>query len=132
MKAGTPLLPFVVDPISSDAMRLWSGFLADSNPIHLDPEAVKAKGLGDRTINQGPANLAYLINLISLNFPDMMLTSLQSRYNGNVFAGDRCVANGQVSQASKAEITCELWLEVKDQRVVTATATLRYQQPGLS
>ena len=45
-------------------MKTFAVALADPNPIHLDPEAVKAAGLGDRVINQGPAGLGYLLNML--------------------------------------------------------------------
>ena len=126
MTPGTPLAPFVVDTVLPGAMREWSVFLADPNPIHLDAEAVRAAGLGDRPINQGPANLAYLINLLSLNFPDMDIVALETRFSGNVIAGDRCVANGHVSEIGENETCCEIWLDVDGgRRAVSATARLR-------
>ena len=63
-KAGDELTPFVIESVSPDAMRDWSVFLADPNPIHLDVEVVKAKGLGDKRINQGPINVAYMMNML--------------------------------------------------------------------
>ena len=68
MKPGSELVPFVIEA-SPQSMREWSVFLADPNQIHLEVEAVKALGLGDRLINQGPANLAYVMNLLAANFP---------------------------------------------------------------
>ncbi|MBY8825643.1 MaoC family dehydratase [Sphingomonas colocasiae] len=126
MTPGTLLTPFVVEAVSPGAMREWSVFLADPNPIHLDAEAVRAAGLGDRPINQGPANLAYLINLLSLNFPEMDIVTLETRFNGNVFAGDRCVAGGHVIEVGETGVRCEIWLDVDGGgRAVSANASVR-------
>lgn len=128
MTPGTPLKPFVVEAVSSAAMREWAGFLADPNPIHLDPEAVRAMGLGDRVINQGPANVAYVMNALALNFPGLRIESFDCRFTGNVFAGDRCVAQGVIVDALPDTITCELWLDVNGSaKAITATATIRRQ-----
>ena len=62
-EVGDALPPFVIESVSPDAMKQWAVFLADPNPIHLDVEVVKAKGLGDRVITQGPINGAYMMNM---------------------------------------------------------------------
>ncbi|MEI9988315.1 MAG: hypothetical protein WDN69_37590 [Aliidongia sp.] len=66
---GDALPIFVVPSVSAAAMKEWAVFLRDPNPIHLDPEVVKAKGLGDKVINQGPANVAYVMNMLMAAFP---------------------------------------------------------------
>ena len=125
MTPGTPLSPFVMEAVSPDAMRQWSVFLADPNPIHLDPGEVQALGLGDRPINQGPANLAYVVNLLAANFPDMRIDKLDFRFNGNVFAGDRCIAGGMVAHAGEGWLECEVWLETEGSgKAVAGTARL--------
>ena len=45
---GDELPPFMIESVSPEAMKQWAVFLADPNPIHLDVEVVKAKGLGDK------------------------------------------------------------------------------------
>jgi hypothetical protein len=69
MNAGDTLKPFRIARVSPEGMKAWAKFLHDPNPIHLDPAVVKAKGLGERVINQGPANLAYLINMLQAANP---------------------------------------------------------------
>lgn len=112
MKQGDKLTPFQIERIEVAAMRDWSRFLADPNPIHLDGEAVRAMGLGDRPINQGPANLAYVINLLTENFPDRPILSLDTRFTDNVFAGDRVIAEGEIVANEGGVITCRTWLRV--------------------
>ena len=50
------MLPPLSHTVRQDAMDVFADILDDPNPIHLDPEAVGRRGLGDRTINQGPAS----------------------------------------------------------------------------
>src|SRR3546814_12612112 len=69
LNAGDELPPFVIESVNADAMKEWAVFLHDPNPIHLDVEVVKAKGLGDKVINQGPANVAYVMNMLAAAFP---------------------------------------------------------------
>jgi acyl dehydratase len=53
--------PWRLDSVDSERMREFAVLLADPNPIHLEPEAVRARGLGDRVVNQGPANFGYVL-----------------------------------------------------------------------
>lgn len=126
MTPGTALSPFIIDSVSPEAMKEWAVFLADPNPIHLDPEAVKALGLGDRVINQGPANLAYVINLLMQNFPGWQIAKLETRFNGNVLAGDRAIAGGEITEAEETSITCDAWLEIEGRgKALTCRAILQ-------
>jgi 3-hydroxybutyryl-CoA dehydratase len=114
MKAGDTLTPFRVESVSPEGMKAWAKFLHDPNPIHLDPAVVKAKGLGDRVINQGPANLAYLINMLQAAFPKGSIESLEVRYVDNVLGGDAVEAGGTIKEVSgdgaKHRVACEVWL----------------------
>ena len=91
-KAGDELTPFVIESVSPDAMRDWSVFLADPNPIHLDVEVVKAKGLGDKRINQGPINVAYMMNMLMAAVPGSRIESMNSRFLDNVYEGNHLTA----------------------------------------
>lgn len=73
---GDVLPEFVVEEVSTAAMKDWAIFLSDPNPIHLDAEAVKAKGLGEKVINQGPANVAYLMNMLMAAFPGAQIETI--------------------------------------------------------
>jgi 3-hydroxybutyryl-CoA dehydratase len=129
MNAGDMLKPFRIASVSPEGMKAWAKFLHDPNPIHLDPAVVKAKGLGDRVINQGPANLAYLINMLHSAIPGGFIESLEVRYVDNVFGGEAVEAGGTVkdvsAHGSKRRISCDVWLRA-DARgaVLTGTATV--------
>lgn len=122
---GDALPPFTIDSVSTEAMKQWAVFLADPNPIHLDVEVVKAKGLGDRVINQGPINVAYMMNMLMKAFPGGRIKAMNSRFLDNVYAADRAVVTGKVSAIDGPEVTCEFMLEVDGRGAVNSgTATI--------
>ena len=123
---GDVLPQFVVDGVSAEAMKQWAVLLADPNPIHLDAEAVKAKGLGDKVINQGPANVAYMMNMLMAAFPGARIETMDSRFLDNVYAGDQVIATGTITAVEHNRIDCEIVMNVAGRGVVNAgTATVR-------
>jgi 3-hydroxybutyryl-CoA dehydratase len=129
VKAGDTLKPFRIASVSPEGMKAWAKFLHDPNPIHLDPAVVKAKGLGDRVINQGPANLAYLISMLQAAVPKAHIESLEVRYVDNVFGGEAVEAGGTVKEVSadgsERRMSCDVWLRAEARgAVLTGTAIL--------
>jgi acyl dehydratase len=115
-----------VDP---EKMKIFAVVLADPNPIHLDPDAVRTAGLGDRVINQGPAGMGYLMNMLRESIPDARLQELKVRFGANVFAGDRVTAGGAVESVEdgpqQRRLKCRVWLDVDGGvRALEGTATL--------
>jgi 3-hydroxybutyryl-CoA dehydratase len=122
---GDLLPPFVIKNVSPEAMKQWSVFLADPNPIHLDVEVVKAKGLGDRVINQGPINVAYMMNMLMAAFPGARIDSLDSRFLDNVYARDKAIASGAITAIEGNRISCEFKLDIEGRGTVNSgTATI--------
>jgi len=126
---GTVLGPWTVDHVDPGKMQAFAVVLADPNPIHLDPEAVRAAGLGDRVINQGPASFGYVLNMLLDSLPGAAIRDLDVRLSANVFAGDRVTAAGEVvsvqSEAGVQRVTCTVWLDVHGaRRALEGTATL--------
>jgi len=122
---GDELPPFVIESVSPEAMKQWAIFLADPNPIHLDVEVVKAKGLGDKVINQGPANVAYMMNMLMAAFPDCRIESMDSRFLDNVYGEDKVVASGKITAIEDNRISCEFTLDVEGRGTVNSgTATV--------
>lgn len=130
MIAVGDLLPaWRIESVSPDNMRRLAEVLRDPNPIHLDPAAVARLGLGDRVINQGPANLAYIVNMLHSAFPGARLLQLDARFLANVFGGDAAEAGGRVTAIADADngtcIYCDTWLNVDGRGpAVTANAIL--------
>jgi 3-hydroxybutyryl-CoA dehydratase len=122
---GDALPPFVIESVSAEAMKQWAVFLADPNPIHLDVEVVKAKGLGDRVINQGPINVAYMMNMLMAAFPCAKIEAMDSRFLDNVYGGDKAVASGTITAIEGNRISCEFSLDVEGRGTVNSgTATI--------
>lgn len=122
---GDALPPFVIENVSPDAMKDWSVFLADPNPIHLDVEVVKAKGLGDKRINQGPINVAYMMNMLMAAFPGCRIEAMDSRFLDNVYEGEHLTASGTVTALEGNRVSCEFKLDVAGRGTVNSgTATL--------
>ena len=122
---GDSLPPFVVESASPEAMKAWAVFLADPNPIHLDVDVVKAKGLGDRVINQGPMNVAFMINMLMAAFPGAPIEAMDSRFLDNVYGGEQVTAQGTISAVEGNRIACEFTLDVDGRGTVNSgTATL--------
>ncbi len=126
---GDTLKALRIADVSPQGMKAWAGFLRDPNPLHLDPRAVAAKGLGERVINQGPANLAYVISMLQSAFPGARIDTLEVRYVDNVFGGEAVEASGRVLELSGGDdapqIKCEVWLRAEARGpVITGTATL--------
>lgn len=114
--AGTQLPELRVDPVSSQAMKRMAKVLHDPNQIHLDPEVVRAVGLGDRVINQGPSNCGYVMDMLTRAFPDGQLRLFKVRFLANVLGGDAVVAGGTVDGVAGVPggrvCTCAVWLDV--------------------
>jgi 3-hydroxybutyryl-CoA dehydratase len=122
---GDALPPFVIESVSAEAMKQWAVFLADPNPIHLDVEVVKAKGLGDRVINQGPINVAYMMNMLMAAFPGAKIEAMDSRFLDNVYGGDKAVASGTITAIEGNRISCKFTLDVEGRGTVNnGTATI--------
>ena len=122
---GDTLPSFTIENVSPHAMKEWAVFLADPNPIHLDVEVVKAKGLGDRVINQGPINVAYMMNMLMQAFPGGVIRSMDSRFLDNVYGGDRATVTGTVAAIDGRSVTCEFTLEIDGRGAVNSgTATI--------
>lgn len=119
--------------VAQPQMDTWAAVLHDPNPIHLDADAVARVGRGTRTINQGPANIAYLFNLLGANFPKARVLSLDSRMTALVHCGDEVVASGEVtsvlSTADGVEVRCALALHVAGETAPAVLGTARVLLP---
>jgi acyl dehydratase len=128
---GDPLPELVIDSVDPERMKTMAALLRDPNPIHWDVGSVQALGLGDRPVNQGPNNMAYLVNLLAAFAGGFdRVTALRVRFLGNVFAGDRLVAGGEITALEDDEQTvhCAVWLRRDgdpDDTVMAGTATVR-------
>jgi len=129
-KTGDTLPPVQIAEVDTAAMKEWAVFLRDPNPIHLDPEIVKAKGLGDKVINQGPINVAYMINMLNAAYPTGTIESLDTRFLDNVYGGEAVVAFGTVTAVCQRDgatiVSCDIGLRVEGRKLaISGTATVK-------
>jgi acyl dehydratase len=107
--------------VTQENMNLWAEILEDPNPIHLDVNSVKLLGLGEKTINQGHANIAYIINAINHNFPDSEIIKLNNKMTDSILEGDKITVSGQINniieESNKLIINCQLQLNVGQEKV---------------
>ena len=102
--------------------------LRDDNPIHLDPAAAEALGFGQRTVNPGPANLAYVINMLMAADPDAEIAEVEARFLGNVLAGDAVLAQGTLDGDDPTR--CEAMLTSVAEGTPLLAATIRLRKTG--
>ena len=123
---GAPLPTLVVDNVGVDRMKTMAALLRDPYPVHWDPEALQAAGLGDKPINQGPLNVSYIANLLMSWAGESAIRRLTLSFNGIVLAGDTVTAAGAVDEtfeeAGETRHRCTVWLDRGDKRLVSGTA----------
>jgi acyl dehydratase len=129
VSVGLLLPEWSVASVSPDRMKLLAAILRDPNPIHWDPYEVSRRGLAKRTINQGPTNLGYVINMLIAWAGPECIRHIAARFESNVFSGDRVTAGGVVTairdQDGERLIDCDVWLNCGDgTRAVAAAATV--------
>ncbi len=129
-QVGDELASRTIESVSPEHMKTMAVVLDDPNPIHLDPEAVKALGMGDRVINQGPTGVGYVLDMLRAAFPGATVDEIEVRFMANVRGEDRCVAAGKVTEADGDSVTCEVWLDVDGgKRAIAGSATLTLPRP---
>ncbi|MDY6859526.1 MAG: MaoC family dehydratase, partial [Pseudomonadota bacterium] len=110
------------ESVSPETMKVWAPILRDPNPIHLDREVVKAKGLGERLINQGPINVAYVMDMLMRNFPQGRIVSMTNRFVDNVYEDDAVEATATVTGVEQAgdetRVSCDFALKADERSVV--------------
>ena len=107
--------------VPQESMNTWAVILDDPNPIHLDASAVKQVGLGDKTINQGPANIAYILNMIEENFPNSQILKMNNKMTDSVLEGDLVTVSGQIievkAKGNKFIASCSIKLTVGEDKI---------------
>lgn len=114
-----------VDPVDPEKMKLMAAILRDPNPIHFDADRVRALGLGDRVVNQGPSNLSYVLNMVTRWAGGAQaLRSVDMRFLGNVFAGDRVICEGTVAEVDGGMVTVAVTAKVGEAPVLKGTVVV--------
>jgi acyl dehydratase len=107
--------------VPQESMDTWAVILDDPNPIHLDANAVKQVGLGNKTINQGPANIAYILNMIEENFPNSQILKMNNKMTDSVLEGDLVTVSGHITEIKVEEsqfvASCSIQLTVEEDKI---------------
>ena len=133
VEVGDALPEWVMPEVEAARMRTTAAILRDPNPVHWDVEVVRARRSDARLVNQGPLNVGYLANMLMQWQGPECVRRLQLRFSGRVFAGDRVVARGTVTEVDAAAGTavCDVWLERDDgSRPVIGVATVVLSRTG--
>ena len=88
-----------------------------------------AKGNGTTVINQGPANLGYVMTMLMDWAGPASIRMIRCRFTANVFAGDHVTAGGVVTgvreENGETLVDCDVWLDRDDgTRTVAGSATV--------
>jgi acyl dehydratase len=117
LEPGTVLIDYPVGEITRDRMVAVMEVMGDLNPIHEDEEL--ARRLGFRGIvNQGPANLAYVVNMLMdrLGVDAGQVKLLDFRFHDNVVPGDALIARGEITalrdKGQVTEVDCSFRLDM--------------------
>lgn len=119
VRVGDPIPAWELPRVSREKMKTLAPILADPNPIHFDVDVVRALGMGDRPINQGPNNMAYVMNMLAAwSGGHRHLRRIRVRFLGNVLGDDHVVARGTVTglttEGGRTLAECEVELVVAD------------------
>jgi acyl dehydratase len=128
LQPGAALGPHAIHGVPAASMTVMTAILDDPNPIHLDAGAVRALGLGDRRINQGPVNLGYVADMLAGDAPGATIQRLEVRFLANVFEGDVVVATGVVEgRTDDGVVRCTVQLDREHAGpALVGTAVLRH------
>jgi 3-hydroxybutyryl-CoA dehydratase len=129
LEPGAALGPWVVEQVDPKEMKTLAILLADPNPIHLDSDAARRAGLGDRVVTQGPASVGFVLNMLADAAPGATIRDVRVRFTANVHGGDCVVAAGSVERLEEVHggraVRCAVWLDVRNgPRALDGTATL--------
>lgn len=127
INVGDKIPSWTMDNVSIEKMKTMAAILRDPNPVHWDPKTVSAMGLGDRTINQGPLGISYMVNMLHAWAGENCIEHMHVRFPSPlIFDGDRITACGEVREIQNdGKILCEAWLERDGERgLIEADVTI--------
>jgi acyl dehydratase len=130
VKAGDSIPEWLMESVRPERMRTMAAILRDPNPVHWDRNACDALGFGQRTINQGPLGLSYMINMLHAWAGPGSVARLVMTFPKVVLDGDRITARGRVTgvreEGDARFADCDIWLEREPgDRPLIGTAVVR-------
>jgi acyl dehydratase len=113
-----------LNKVSADAMIQWVALLRDANPIHVDPAAAEALGFERRTVNPGPTNLAYALNMLMEACPGTYPQEVVARFGANIFSEDAIMVTGHADRENPARYHATVHVPARDAVSVEVSVTL--------
>lgn len=116
VQVGDSIPDWVMESVRPERMRTMAAILRDPNPVHWDRKAVAALpfGLGERTINQGPLGLSYMLNMLMDWAGPTGVRRVTVRFPKVVLDGDHITAGGRVTAIREEDgvrlADCDIWL----------------------
>jgi acyl dehydratase len=101
-----------MDEIELEQVVELMELMEDVNPVHADAELAARLGLRG-PVAQGPASLAYVINMLLDWRGDAFLERLEFRFQDTVTVGDSATARGVVQAVDGDEVTCDVSLHLQ-------------------
>lgn len=130
---GDTIPDWIMAAVSAQRMCTMAAILRDPNPLHWDRDAVAELpfNLGQRTINQGPLGLGYMVNMLQAWAGPGCIRRMLTRFPQVVLDGERVIARGTVTaiyqQQGQQLADCDIWLEHAQRGVLLeGTATVAY------
>lgn len=118
----------------TSGMKTVAALMNDPNPIHWSVDAVRAAGLGDKAINQGPITVSFLMTLaLQLAGPKQVLHEFNARFLSNVKADDEVLCQAwEIAKVNAIPGTSDfdLLATVNGQPVASASCVIRTQSAG--
>jgi acyl dehydratase len=102
VSVGDEIPEWEMESVSAARMRTMAAILRDPNPVHWDPRVVAKLGMGERTINQGPLGLSYMINMLHDWTGPTSIRRIVMRFPQAILDGERVIARGKVTAVRKA------------------------------
>ena len=112
-----------IESVSGEGAKLVVALTRDPSPLHWDEEAVRRLGLGERPINPGSNNAAYVLQMVRGSIGDYgRIGAVRVRFLRRVHVGDHVLAGGR----RQDDGTLAAWLErlTPDGSEVVLDATL--------
>ena len=135
VETGDSIPEWDMPRVAPERMRTMAAILRDPNPVHWDRSAVAALGFGERTINQGPLGLSYMLNMLMEWAGPRCIRRVVMRFPEVVLDEDHVIAKGVVTAVRDVdggrEADCEIWLErAGEGRLLEGSAVVRIPEAG--
>ena len=124
LQIGDDIPAWTMEAVSAQRMQTMAAILRDPNPIHWDRKAVAAMplGLGERTINQGPLGLSYMVNMLHAWTGPESIRRIVMRFPQVVLDGECLFARGRITALREEKgqplADCDIWLEHEERGVL--------------